>query len=125
MKMIYLATPYSHKGLLGRWVMWMRFRIVTRIAAKIMQKGYNVFSPITLTHPIARLGNIDQIDHEFWLKMDKWYVDRCDELWVVMLDGWKDSAGVKREIGWALWQGKGVFGLDIKGNVQTWITKVP
>lgn len=71
------------------------------MAAKIMASGYNVFSPITHSHHIAVIGKLPALDHEFWLKMDKWYVERCDEVWVYIQDGWVNSAGVNRELSWA------------------------
>lgn len=120
MKTIYLATPYSFKSkipLLGRLIMWCRCRTVTKVAAILMGEGHNVFSPITHSHHIARIGKLPQLDHEFWLRMDKWYVDRCDQVYVLNVVGWSKSVGVQREIEWAKEQNKSVYFINKKGLV--------
>ena len=88
--------------------MGIRNRKVTKVAAKILQAGYNVFSPITHSHYIAKIGKLPALDHEFWLNLDKWYVDRCDEVFVYDQYGWENSIGVNREMDWAWWSGKKV-----------------
>lgn len=102
-KTIYLACAYNSKGPFKKFIMWWRWRRITKLAASIMNRGVNVFSPITHSHPIGVLGRINQTNHEFWLSCDKWFVDRVDELWVYrdMLDAWSDSYGVNVEIRWA------------------------
>ena len=50
MKMIYLACAYSVPGILGKIIMRKRFKKITKLAARIMEKGINVFSPITHSH---------------------------------------------------------------------------
>ena len=120
MKTIYLATPYSHKF---KFIRNLRYNNVTKVAAKIMdQYGHNVFSPITHSHPIAVLGNLPALDHEFWLRLDKWYVDRCDELWVYTQHGWRTSTGVRREVSWAYEEGKKVYLVNKYGN--TYVRKI-
>jgi hypothetical protein len=125
MKTIYLAVPYSSKGLFGRLVMWFRYRSVTVTAAALMKAGHNVFSPITHSHIISRIGKLPPLDHEFWLRMDKWYVLRCDVVYVLLLTGWQDSVGVRREIRWALEKDKNVFGITAGGDIISMITEVP
>jgi len=88
--MIYLSIPYTGQE-------YLSFRISCAIAAKLMQQGYIVFSPIAHSHPIAKYGGINHRDHAFWLRQDLAMLRRCDELWVVILDGWYKSEGVKME----------------------------
>lgn len=124
-RMTYLAVPYSCNKFPGRLLMWWRYRKVTKIAAHLMGRGFNVFSPITHSHAIATIGKLPALNHEFWLELDKWYVNRCAMMHVLMIDGWEKSKGVRREIRWALEQGKPVYGLDRFGNTVKWILEVP
>lgn len=120
MRTIYLATPYSYRSkcsLLNKLVMWWRNRVVSKTAARIMERGENVFSPITHSHYIAVVGKLPQLSHEFWLRLDKWYVDRCDLIYVLNQTGWEDSLGVQREIKWGLEQEKQIYLIDRSGSV--------
>ena len=120
MRTIYLATPYSYRSkipFLGKLVMAWRNRVVTKTAARIMKRGENVFSPITHSHYIATIGNLPPLAHEFWLRLDKWYVDRADLIYVLNQKGWEDSIGVQREIGWGIEQEKQVYLIDRSGSV--------
>jgi hypothetical protein len=101
-KKVYLATPYSKrkdgKGLIEKFVRWWRFRQVTKTAVYWVLKGYNVFSPITLTHPYANHLKKSDLTHEAWLALDFQWIDDCDEVWVFCQCGWQTSSGVKQEV---------------------------
>src|SRR5437016_753626 len=92
--MIYLASPYSHPD---PTVQESRFDAVCRVAAMLMRRGVQLFSPIAHTHPIAVAGELPG-HWDFWLMFDQWFITHCDEIWVLMLDGWKRSKGVQAEI---------------------------
>ena len=98
---VYLATPYgwgNNKGLIAKIVHWWRNRKVTKVAAYWIGKGYNVFSPITLTHPISKFVTLE---HAEWLACDFQWIDACDELWVLCQPGWQKSDGVRQEVVYA------------------------
>jgi len=98
---VYLATPYgwgSNKGLLARIIQWLRYYKVTKVAAYWLGKGYNMFSPITHTHPMSK--HIDLL-HSEWLGVDFQWIELCDELWVLCQPGWQSSDGVKQEVRFA------------------------
>lgn len=99
MKKIYLACPYAHRDLA---VMKSRVVAATATAARLMLQGHNVFSPLTHSDPVADYLS-DQVrwDHGFWLSRDYQWIDACDELWILCLDGWEDSFGVKSETRYA------------------------
>lgn len=97
-KLMYLASPYSHKDIN---VCVERFRAICRFAAKAIAEGYNVYSPIAHSHSIAMHGEVDHLAHELWMKQDMVMLPRCDELWVCMMDGWENSDGMKMEIAYA------------------------
>ena len=91
--MIYLATPYSHADPAVRE---QRFRAACRAAARLMRAGHFVFSPVAHGHCIALHGL--PADWRFWEPLDRHQLERCDEVVVLMLDGWRDSTGVAAEI---------------------------
>jgi len=96
LKLIYLACPYTAPTLQE---MKARVAEATKAAAALMLDGYNVFSPLTHSDPIADvLGEDNRLNHSFWLLRDFQILERCDELHVLKLPGWDTSYGVKLEI---------------------------
>jgi hypothetical protein len=91
--MIYLATPYSHPDPLVRE---QRFRDACRAAAALLRSGQAVFSPIAHSHPLVVYGLPS--DWAFWWHFDRELLARCDEVVVLMLDGWHESVGVREEV---------------------------
>ena len=94
--MIYLASPYTHADPSVREA---RFQAVCRQAAEMMRRGVVVFSPIAHSHAIAAYGL--PIEWAFWERFDRVFLERCDEVWVLALDGWSVSRGVQAEIAMA------------------------
>lgn len=101
--MIYLASPYSHPDPAVREA---RFQQVCRAAAALIRAGRPVFSPIAHSHPIAAYGL--PTDWAFWESLLRNYLGRCDELVVLIMDGWRESVGVTAEITIATELGKPV-----------------
>jgi hypothetical protein len=90
---LYLATPYSHPDPVIRQ---LRYEQVTKSAARLIDLGHIVHSPITLTHPIEMaLGGVRPA--AFWLEFDRPFIEMCSELVVLTLAGWKESVGVAYE----------------------------
>ena len=93
-KLAYLATPYTSKD----WVVKEnRFDKVNEVAAKLIQRGEIIFSPISHTHPIAKAGELPG-NWEFWDKFDRTYLECCYKIYVLKLNGWEESKGVQAEI---------------------------
>ena len=93
-KIAYLAVPYSSDN----WnIKEERFQKVNKVAANLINKGEIIFSPISHTHPIAKAGKLSG-NWEYWVEFDRTYLECCYKLYVLMLDGWKESKGVKAEI---------------------------
>lgn len=111
MKLIYLASPYSHPSAAVReW----RYQCNLRAAAMMMKEGYAVFSPIAHSHPIEKFLapiNPDAM-HDFWLAQDTEILKRCKEMFVLCIDGWQQSEGIKKEIVVAQEHGIPVFHKD-------------
>lgn len=91
--MIYLARPYSHPDPAVRQE---RFAAACRAAAELIRRGHVVFSPVAHSHAIAQHGL--PLDWRFWSRHDRRYLEACDEVAVLMLDGWRESVGVRAEI---------------------------
>lgn len=70
------------------------------MAGKLMSDGLHIFSPISHTHPIALAGNLPT-GFDFWRGYDEAILNVCKELWVLCLDGWQESVGVRAEIDYA------------------------
>lgn len=92
--MIYLASPYSHKD---PGIREARYHAALQCVAFYTQNDTVVFSPIVHNHPIAVLFMMPG-DWGFWRKFDTEFISRCDELWILMIDGWRESKGISAEI---------------------------
>lgn len=90
MKKVYLALPYTHNQDL---IKEYRVQVARRIMKLLMLQGYTVMCPVILGHGLGL-----PIDWEFWEKYDIAFLEWCEELWVIMLPGWKESPGTQSEI---------------------------
>ena len=96
MAVYFLACPYSHPD---KNIVESRFDSCTLAATKMSLAGFPVYSQITISHPInlslAKNMPGEKLD---WAPLDKAFMDKCDEIIILELDGWKESGGVQREI---------------------------
>jgi len=92
---IYLSVPYSHDD---REIMERRYQTVSKIAWKLMNYGFTVFSPINHSHRLEdEVG--ERRGHKFWMNQDLSYLqDFADLVLVVKAEGWHESTGVTREL---------------------------
>lgn len=93
-KLVYLCSPYTHRD---RSVMADRFKIVCRVASMLMGQGHMIFSPIAHSHSIAMAGGFPR-HWEFWQEYDREILSHCKEMWVLKMEGWKKSVGIKAEL---------------------------
>ena len=117
--MIYLASPYSHPNAIVRE---RRFRAACRVAARLIRAGLVVFSPVAHGHAIALCGL--PTEWEFWERHDRRFLEICDEVVVLTLDGWRESTGVRAEIQIAEQLGKPVRYLEPSGTRATTLAHV-
>lgn len=101
-ELIYLASPYTHPD---QTIREFRYRSACRCAGQMLAEGKVIYSPIVHGHAIGRHWRLPT-DWEFWRRPDRAILERCDYLYVLMLDGWRESVGVAAEIGWAEELGK-------------------
>jgi nucleoside 2-deoxyribosyltransferase len=112
--LIYLASPYSSDD---PTIRQQRFEAACRAAAELMRQGKTVFSPIAHSHAICAYGL--PLDWRFWERHDRRYLEACDEVAVLMLDGWRESVGVQAEIAIARELGKPVTFLAERDCVRS------
>lgn len=91
---IYLACKYTGT----EEEQQRRFERINKVAAKLMEEGYIVFSPISHTHPIGQHVCPEKNTHEFWMSQDYAFLDWCDILFVLVDDDYTTSKGVTEEI---------------------------
>jgi hypothetical protein len=92
--MIYLASPFTASS---REVMDSRYLAACKAAARLIQAGNFVFSPIAHSYGIHYHGGTP-CDFQFWRGSNIAWLDKCDSMAILTLEGWKTSAGVQAEI---------------------------
>lgn len=94
--LVYLGCPYTSPELSVRQE---RAELASLAAARCMQNGYVVFSPITHGHQVAdHLPASVAGNHRFWMQQCLPLLRVCDALVILPLDGWRDSRGLFEEI---------------------------
>ena len=109
--MIYVAAPYSDTY---RSVVEERFNTTEKIVASMISAGLPVISPVIHCHEMARNYNFP-IEFEFWKTYCLDILRASDILYVLMLDGWRESLGVQAEIEFAKKNGIVVMYFDANG----------
>jgi hypothetical protein len=78
----------------------------------LMAQGNIVFSPISMSHPIATMCDLP-LGFDFWEAQDRAFIEWCDALFVAMVPGWDESVGVEKEVRIAKEMGKPVEYLKV------------
>lgn len=96
MKKVYLAIPYTGME-------ESSYRQANRATALLLNLGFNVFSPITHSHPLTKIEDCKVPGSwEFWQKIDYQFLDWADELYVLIPEEGMErvhlSVGVQAEI---------------------------
>jgi hypothetical protein len=99
----YLAGPYTHPE---EKVRRKRAYDLSKAAFNLIMAGYCIYSPISETVSIADSSGHTDTGWGFWREQDLPKLELCSELWILTLDGWKASKGVRGEIKYSLLQGK-------------------
>lgn len=92
----YLASPYTPHA--GESVQ-DRVDAACLHAARMMDAGDAVFSPIAHSHYVAdHLSDDKRMDHEFWMRQDLAILQAAAKVVVLRLPAWERSKGIAREI---------------------------
>ena len=94
--LIYLASPYTHVDMLVRCQRAMQ---AAHTAARLVEKGYFVYSPVLHGHEIDKWAS--DIPYQYWIDLGFKMLSRCDLMYVLMIPGWRQSGGIKKEIEFA------------------------
>jgi len=80
------------------------------LAGKLMKAGIiDLYAPIVHGFGIAKYGDIDPFDNDFWLRAYRGQLERAAVLLVGKLPGYMDSDGIREEINCFELAGKPVF----------------
>jgi hypothetical protein len=118
-KLIYLASPYSSAD---PNTITRRVLDVQKATASLIEQGHLIFSPIVHSHPIHDIVSFSSVNGPTmsdWMKYDFAMIDKADELWVLMLDGWIESKGVAAEIEHAIKTNKPIAYISFPSLTRT------
>lgn len=101
---IYVAQPYSHPE---PDVRYMRMEQAALFVGAALKEGYHPYAPIVHNHQVAEMYDFPT-EIDFWWDFDEAMLAGASELWVLTMDGWQDSVGVKREVEW-WFQAKSIY----------------
>ena len=97
---IYVASPYSgpEPEMQDRY---QKAMLATLYLSEIPDyQAFVPISPIVHWHQIAKENNL-RTDEEYYWRMNKLLIQQSALVMVVLLEGWKSSVGVAKEIGYA------------------------
>lgn len=124
---VYLALPYSETKDKSQelsstkpdydtsGVKEERFKKANEVAAKLFKAGFWVVSPISMSHPIAKEGNIKGTFSE-WEQFNYFQISTCHMVFILCIDGWDTSEGVAKEATFA--QNNGIPVIKIDENLK-------
>jgi hypothetical protein len=102
-----------------------RFSRTAMATAEFTRQGILIFSPILHSVPMVELG-YGGTTWEHWADYDTAFIKKCKQVFVLQLDGWKQSRGVTAEIEICRANGIPVIGvnpLDIEEAVQLFVAR--
>ncbi len=100
----YLACPHTHSS---KSVVLQREKELEEIVIQLLELGFRFYSPISMTGPLTRSGA--RLSHGEWMMLDGPFMQKCDVLVVVCLEGWEDSEGIKKEIAYFRQEQKPIY----------------
>lgn len=98
-ELIFLSSPLDHPD---PKVRAERVKEILKIAAELGERGYTVITPVGYTVELQKIADFKYGWYDWCLRLLK----RCDVLWIVKMNGWEESLGMKLEIAFA--KGKGM-----------------
>lgn len=83
------------------------FELCNQRAARLVELGYNIYSPISHTHPIYRASAVflGRHEHEAWYRLDMELIARTNFDGIILARGWEDSKGCIMERDWFVEKG--------------------
>lgn len=96
MSYIYLSSPYSHQS---DSVRQRRYELALHVASRITEQNITVYSPIVHNRHIALKTQLPST-FDYWSHHNYNMLRWADKLWILTIDGWLDSVGIKGEVEW-------------------------
>jgi len=101
----YFAHPYTCKDGNGNYVPAgedANFSLCNHRAACLIEAGYNIYSPISHTHPIHRASPtfLKNHEHHLWYLLDMEFLNKTNFDGIVLAPGWETSQGCQMEKKW-------------------------
>lgn len=117
MKLYYFAHPYTVVDDNGNYVSDgedANFQLCNQRAARLFEKGYNIYSPISHTHPIHRASPtfLARHEHEVWYLLDMAFIEKTNFDGIILAPGWQGSKGCNMERNWFLENGREILLYD-------------
>lgn len=113
-KFIYVASPYSTGA--DMELMTVRADMTALGMGQLILKypHYFFYSPVCHFRPIALQQNLPHTK-DFWWKMNKFMLDRSDEMKILNIPGWNESEGIQQETDYC-------NEIEIKVTLIDWVT---
>ena len=96
--MIYLAQPFKHKD---HQIEVARYGFAVAYVAAEHKRGKMMYSPIVHSYWLNQSFDDGPKDFDFWREFDFNMLSKANYMYVLPLEGWKESVGVKAEIDFA------------------------
>jgi len=98
----YFAHPYTCKDAEGNYVPEAEeanYVLSCARAADLLVRGYNIYSPISHTHPIHRMcpAFLKAREHAIWYKLDNEVIDCMTWKGIILAPLWQTSSGCVNE----------------------------
>jgi len=99
----YFAHPYTATDAEGNYVPAAEdanFALANMRAGELMKRGYNLYSPISHTHPIhkATPDFLKRHEHDMWYHLDNEFIKETNFLGIILAPGWEHSKGCLAEL---------------------------
>ena len=108
----YLGQPYASDD---DEVKTARFQTACRVTATILKTGRTIFSPVVHNHWLSTFYNLPKT-WDFWRRVDLTILSKCTGIYILPLQGWPDSVGLRDEVEFAIEQDIPVWFIDEMGN---------
>lgn len=100
--LFYFAHPYTAKDEDGNYVPEAEeanFQLCCQRSARLIEAGYNIYSPICHTHPIHRASPLflSRHEHEVWYRLDNEFIDSTEWKGIILAPLWEQSIGCMAE----------------------------
>lgn len=110
----YLAGPFSNPD---QKIMDERKVLHAKLAVLLKNRGESIYAPIPETTCLTELGGLSGTSWKDWREHDLNLLQRCDELYVMLIQGWRESLGVRGEVKFAIQNNIPIRFINMEGEL--------